>query len=83
MLSTQYRAEACAAVMLGQGKTVWQAEIDAAVETIDFWRFGCKFAEVCNSTSKIFQIASHPIIVGNIQHPTSRKCQRNMEQSRA
>jgi 1-pyrroline-5-carboxylate dehydrogenase len=32
--------------MLGQGKTVWQAEIDAAVETIDFWRFGCKFAEV-------------------------------------
>ncbi|GJD07090.1 Delta-1-pyrroline-5-carboxylate dehydrogenase, mitochondrial [Galdieria sulphuraria] len=45
LLSTQYRAEACAAVMLGQGKTVWQAEIDAAVETIDFWRFGCKFAE--------------------------------------
>lgn len=45
LLSTTYRAEACAAVMLGQGKTVWQAEIDAAVETIDFWRFGCKFAE--------------------------------------
>eukprot|EP00667_Euglena_gracilis_P005601 EG_transcript_5646 len=31
--------------MLGQGKNVWQAEIDAAVETIDFWRFSAKFAE--------------------------------------
>eukprot|EP00871_Galdieria_phlegrea_P004143 jgi/Galph1/472/GphlegSOOS_G5234.1 len=50
LLSTQYRAEACAAVMLGQGKTAWQAEIDAAVETIDFWRFGCKFAEEIYST---------------------------------
>jgi 1-pyrroline-5-carboxylate dehydrogenase len=45
LLSTKYRAELCAAVMLGQGKNVWQAEIDASVETIDFWRFSAKFAQ--------------------------------------
>ena len=45
LLSTKYRAELCAAVMLGQGKNVWQAEIDAAVETIDFWRFLGRFAQ--------------------------------------
>jgi len=27
-----------AATMLGQGKTIWQAEIDAACEVIDFLR---------------------------------------------
>lgn len=40
LLSTKYRAKLNAAVMLGQSKTVWQAEIDAAVETVDNWRFG-------------------------------------------
>ena len=30
--------------MLGQSKTVWQAEIDAACELIDFWRFNVHFA---------------------------------------
>jgi 1-pyrroline-5-carboxylate dehydrogenase len=30
--------------MLGQGKTVQQAEIDAACELIDFWRFNVAFA---------------------------------------
>lgn len=30
--------------MLGQGKNVWQAEIDAAAELCDFWRFNCKYA---------------------------------------
>ena len=44
LLSTKYRADLCAAVMLGTGKNVWQAEIDAAVELIDFWRFGAKYA---------------------------------------
>jgi 1-pyrroline-5-carboxylate dehydrogenase len=33
-----------AATMLGQSKTVWQAEIDAACELIDFWRFNVHFA---------------------------------------
>ena len=34
-----------AATMLGQGKSVWQAEIDAAAELCDFFRFNVKFAE--------------------------------------
>jgi len=41
-----YRQQINAAVMLGQGKTIWQAEIDGAVETIDFWRFAARWAEV-------------------------------------
>lgn len=45
LLATKYRPEIMAATMLGQGKTVWQAEIDAAGETIDFFRFNVKFAE--------------------------------------
>lgn len=45
LLSTKYRAEALATNMLGQGKTVWQGEIDAVAEQADFWRFNCKFAE--------------------------------------
>jgi 1-pyrroline-5-carboxylate dehydrogenase len=44
LLSTKYRYEINAATMLGQGKTVWQAEIDSAAETIDFLRFNVKFA---------------------------------------
>ncbi|EFA77051.1 putative delta-1-pyrroline-5-carboxylate dehydrogenase [Heterostelium album PN500] len=45
LLNTKYRYEILAATMLGQGKTVWQAEIDAAAETIDFLRFNPKYAE--------------------------------------
>ncbi len=39
LLAGPYRALANAATMLGQSKTVHQAEIDAACELIDFWRF--------------------------------------------
>lgn len=45
LLANKYRYECNAATMLGQGKSVWQAEIDAACEVIDFWRFNAKFAE--------------------------------------
>eukprot|EP00475_Leptophrys_vorax_P002928 TRINITY_DN1166_c0_g1_i1.p1 TRINITY_DN1166_c0_g1~~TRINITY_DN1166_c0_g1_i1.p1 ORF type:complete len:576 (-),score=155.38 TRINITY_DN1166_c0_g1_i1:36-1763(-) len=45
LLSTKYRAKICAAMILGAGKNVWQAEIDAAVEACDFWRFSAYFAE--------------------------------------
>jgi len=45
LLAHKYRFECLAATMLGQSKTVWQAEIDAAAETIDFLRFNPKFAE--------------------------------------
>src|SRR5262249_56940711 len=34
-----------AATMLGQSKTAHQAEIDAACELIDFWRFNVAYAE--------------------------------------
>ena len=33
-----------AATMLGQGKTAWQAEIDAHAELCDFLRFNCRYA---------------------------------------
>ncbi len=45
MLATTSRARINAATMLGQSKTVFQAEIDAACESIDFLRFNVKFAE--------------------------------------
>ena len=39
LLATKYRDIVNAATMLGQSKTVHQAEIDAACELIDFYRF--------------------------------------------
>jgi 1-pyrroline-5-carboxylate dehydrogenase len=33
-----------ASTMLNQSKTVFQAEVDAACELIDFWRFNCHYA---------------------------------------
>ncbi|XP_070561889.1 delta-1-pyrroline-5-carboxylate dehydrogenase, mitochondrial-like isoform X2 [Ptychodera flava] len=49
LLSTKYRPQIVAATMKGQAKNVWQAEIDAAAELIDFYRFNAKFAlEVVN-----------------------------------
>ena len=39
LLATTWRATVNAATMLGQSKTAFQAEIDAACELIDFWRF--------------------------------------------
>src|SRR3989454_7612584 len=38
LLATRWRAMVNAATMLGQSKTAFQAEIDAACELIDFWR---------------------------------------------
>jgi 1-pyrroline-5-carboxylate dehydrogenase len=45
LLATTWRATLNAATMLGQSKTVFQAEIDSACEMIDFWRFNAAFAE--------------------------------------
>jgi 1-pyrroline-5-carboxylate dehydrogenase len=44
LLSGPWRATLNAATMLGQSKTAIQAEIDAACELIDFWRFNVQFA---------------------------------------
>ncbi len=43
LIATKYRAEVNAATMLSQSKNVYQAEIDAACELIDFLRFNAKF----------------------------------------
>ena len=40
-----WRATLNASTMLGQSKTIFQAEIDAACELIDFWRFNPAFAQ--------------------------------------
>src|ERR1041384_3442398 len=45
LLATRYRPVVNAATMLGQSKTAHQAEIDAACELIDFFRFNVHFAE--------------------------------------
>ena len=45
LLSGPYRKKINAATMIGQSKNVYQAEIDAACELIDFLNFNVKFAE--------------------------------------
>jgi 1-pyrroline-5-carboxylate dehydrogenase len=45
LLTTTWRDTLNAATMLGQSKTVFQAEIDSAAETIDFWRFNPSYAQ--------------------------------------
>ena len=45
LLTTSWRATINAATMLGQSKTVYQAEIDSACELIDFWRFNPHYAQ--------------------------------------
>jgi 1-pyrroline-5-carboxylate dehydrogenase len=45
LLATRYRPIVNGATMLGQSKTAHQSEIDAACETIDFYRFNVHFAE--------------------------------------
>ena len=45
LLTTKYRNEMNVATMLGQSKTVHQAEIDAACELIDFFKFNVHYAE--------------------------------------
>ena len=45
LLATTWRQTLNAATMLGQSKTAFQAEIDAACELIDFWRFNPAYAQ--------------------------------------
>jgi 1-pyrroline-5-carboxylate dehydrogenase len=44
LLAGPWRATVNAATMLGQSKSPFQAEIDAACELIDFWRYNVHFA---------------------------------------
>ena len=45
LLAGPWRQTLNAATMLGQSKTAHQAEIDAACELIDFWRFNVEFMD--------------------------------------
>jgi len=44
LLAGDWRMKVNASTMLNQSKTAFQAEIDAACELIDFWRFNCHYA---------------------------------------
>ncbi|MEE3126599.1 MAG: L-glutamate gamma-semialdehyde dehydrogenase [Actinomycetota bacterium] len=45
LLAGPWRQKLNAATVLGQSKTAFQAEIDAACELIDFWRFNVHYAK--------------------------------------
>ncbi|MCH9817088.1 MAG: L-glutamate gamma-semialdehyde dehydrogenase [Actinomycetia bacterium] len=53
LLSGPYRDTLNAATMLGQSKTVQQAEIDAICELADFWRFNVYFAREILATQPV------------------------------
>ncbi|KAH8730555.1 1-pyrroline-5-carboxylate dehydrogenase [Phaeosphaeriaceae sp. PMI808] len=44
LVAGKYRYELIAATMLGQGKNIWQGEVDAAAELADFFRLNCNYA---------------------------------------
>jgi 1-pyrroline-5-carboxylate dehydrogenase len=46
LISTKYRALLNAATMLGQGKNIYQAEIEAVCELVDYFRFNNYFASM-------------------------------------
>ena len=49
LLAGPWRDTLNAATMLNQSKTVFQAEIDAACELIDFWRFNPYFMRAAST----------------------------------
>ncbi|CAI8506962.1 unnamed protein product [Hanseniaspora opuntiae] len=60
LISTKYRYDMLATTMLGQGKNVYQAEIDTIGELADFLRFNVKYAfdmykqQPCESTKGVW-----------------------------
>ena len=65
LLAGPWRQRLNAATMLGQSKTAFQAEIDAACELIDFWRFNVHFAREILAEQPI---ANSPGIWNRIDH---------------
>ena len=68
LLAGPWRQTLNAATMLGQSKTAFQAEIDAACELIDFWRFNVHYARqiledqpIANSTGIWNQTDHRPL----------------------
>ena len=64
LLAVKYRAKMNACSMLNGGKTVYQAEIDAACELIDFLRFNVRYAQEIYEK----QPESSPGIWNYVQH---------------
>lgn len=69
MLAGPWRNRILAATMLGQSKTSYQAEIDAACELIDFWRFNVNFgarimAEQPQSSPGVWNRSDHRPLEG-------------------
>ncbi|MGY1641483.1 L-glutamate gamma-semialdehyde dehydrogenase [Geodermatophilus sp. SYSU D00703] len=64
LLAGPWRQTLNAATMLGQSKTAYQAEIDAACELIDFWRYNVHFARQVLDE----QPASSPGVWNRIDH---------------
>ncbi len=69
LLAGPWRATVNAATMLGQSKSPFQSEIDAACELIDFWRFNVAFgrqvlAEQPMSSPGIWNRADHRPLEG-------------------
>ena len=58
LLAGPWREKLNAATMLGQSKTAQQAEIDAACELIDFWRFNVAFGRQLLADSRSARAAS-------------------------
>lgn len=62
LVSGKYRQQLNAATMLGQAKTVIQADIDSAAELADFFRFNAFFA---NKLQKYQPLSPEPKITRN------------------
>ncbi|SCV05579.1 LANO_0H10594g1_1 [Lachancea nothofagi CBS 11611] len=70
LISTKYRYDMLAATMLGQGKNVYQAEIDCIGELADFFRFSVKYAselynqQPCESSPGVWNKAEYRPLEG-------------------
>jgi 1-pyrroline-5-carboxylate dehydrogenase len=58
LISKKYRYLINAATMLGQGKNIYQAEIDSACEVIDYLRFNSYFASLIYSEQPVSESES-------------------------
>ncbi|KAJ1955020.1 1-pyrroline-5-carboxylate dehydrogenase [Linderina pennispora] len=68
LLAGKHRYKVMASAMLGQGKNIWQAEIDAATEAVDFLRFNVKYADEiykvqppCNAKNQWNRVEYRPL----------------------
>ena len=64
LLATSWRPVINAATMLGQSKTAFQAEVDAAAELVDFWRFNVHFARELEAEQPI----SSPVAANRLDY---------------